>query len=88
MNDDRKNSLDALEGIAAMARQESSPTIPFNPKLVRLVRRQHREEQLQTWFLSVASVAAALILILSLPTLMNGLDPMNALFQVAYSPLP
>lgn len=82
------NPLDKLDGLAALARKEVAPAVPFGPALALVLRRQRREAKLQAWFLATASAAAAVVLAACLPALVNGPDPLEAMFQVAYGAVP
>ena len=83
-----KEALDRLDRLAALARAEAAPAVPFGPALALALRRQRREARVQAWLLSAASVAAAVVLLACLPALVAGADPLEAVFQVAYSAAP
>jgi len=80
--------LDQLDGLAALARKDVAPAVPFAPTLTLVLQRQRREARMQAWFLGVASAAAVVMLAACLPTLISGPDPLEAVFQVAYGGLP
>ena len=71
---------DPLERLAALARNEAIPTVPFSPAMAAALKKQRQEARLQTWLLSAASAAAAIILVACLPALLAGPDPLEALF--------
>ena len=83
MND----NTDPLAELAALARQETPPTVPMDLRVLEAVRNTQREVRIQSYFLSSASAAAALILLAALPAVTGGLDPLDALFHMACGPL-
>ncbi len=84
-NDD---PLARLGRLAALAREEAAPAVAFPPPLTLLLQRQRREARVQAWFLAAVSAAAVMMLAACLPALLQGPDPLEAVFQVAYGGLP
>lgn len=83
-----REHTDPLEGLAALARKEAAPPVPFSPAMAAALKKQRQEARVQAWLLSAASAAAAVVLVACLPALLAGPDPLEALFQMANTALP
>ena len=81
--------LKVLEDLSARARREEPPRVDVSS---RVVLRLSREALTPAWplilFASSTAVAAAVVLIISLPLIEILTDPLSAFFLMAISVLP
>ena len=83
------NLLKFLEDLSARARREEPPRVDVSS---RVVLRLSREALTPAWpmvlFASSTAVAAAVVLIISLPLIEILTDPLSAFFLMAINVLP
>jgi len=81
--------LKVLEDLSARARREEAPRVDVSS---RVVLRLSREALTPAWpmffFASSTAVAAAVVLIISLPLIEILTDPLSAFFLMAINVLP